>query len=114
MESSKHLYSKVVILFCSLLLSVMDVEGLGYGYATSKCSGMKNDFDYEMMCSIAGTNNKFHISSLVPHEHDFRFVRIKNSTNQFLKCLTCNIYYCYNCGKMVHSKTDSISHQHCS
>ena len=44
-ESSEHIYSKIVILFCSLLLSDTDIEILGYGAATSKCNGMENDLN---------------------------------------------------------------------
>jgi hypothetical protein len=112
-ELRENIYSKIVILLCGLLLPIIDAERLGYGSDTWNCNGLENDFDCEMM-SRAISNNKFHISSPAPHEHDFIFVRIKSSTGWFLKCMTCDIYYCNKCGKILDSETDSISHQHCN
>lgn len=112
MESRERICSKAVILFCSILLSIIDVERLSYGSDTSNCKIMENDLNCVMM-SMAGSNTRFQRSS-VPHEHDLIFVRIKNSTTWFLRCLTCDVYYCSKCGKMVHTKTDLILHQHCN
>ena len=72
-----------------------------------------SSFDTINLRGLTDSNKKFP-RFFLPHEHDFIPVRINNSSNWFFKCLTCDICYCKGCGKVLHSKVDSASHQKCN
>lgn len=110
--SSERICSKVTIFLFSLLLSYPVVDRLDQISTTSRCNGKENYLNCMIMVNATSSNKKFR-RSFVPHEHDFKLVRINSSTSSFFKCLTCDIYYCKGCGKVLRSKADATLHQRC-
>jgi hypothetical protein len=111
--SSELICSRAAILLSSVLLSFLIVDRLDYPNSTiTECSDKENYFNCAMPMKVTGSNKKFN-KIFSPHEHDFILVRINNSTRLFFKCLTCDIYYCKLCGKVLNSRADSILHQKC-
>jgi hypothetical protein len=111
--SGEHPYSRVVILLSSLLFSFLVVDRLDQGSSISKSNEEENYFNCVIIANETESNKKFH-RNFLSHEHDFILVRINNSPNWFFKCLTCDIYYCKGCGKVLRSQADSTSHQKCN
>jgi hypothetical protein len=107
--SSEPLFSIAAILFSTLLFSFLVVDRLDQGSSSEE----ENYFNCVIIANETDSNNKFH-RNFLSHEHDFILVRINNSPNWFFKCLTCDICYCKGCGKVLHSKADSTSHQKCN
>ncbi len=114
--SREHLNSRVAILFSSLLFSFLVVDRVDQGSSISKRNEEENYFNCVNCVTVVnetGSNKRFH-RSFLPHEHDFILARINNSPNWFVRCLTCDIYYCIGCGKVLCSKADSTLHQKCN
>ena len=111
--SNERICSRIAILLSSILLSFMVIDRLDQGSTTSKCDEKENYFNCVIVVNETGRYKEFH-RSFVAHEHDFILARINNSTSWFFKCLTCDIYYCKGCGKVLRSKADSTLHQQCN
>lgn len=43
------------------------------------------------------------------HEHDFVPVKITEGRNCYIKCLTCDAYFCQSCGKTINNDQLKIS-----
>jgi hypothetical protein len=114
MISYEPLYStRVAILFSSLLFSSFSIGSVvGQESNLSKSTEEEENYINRMIATPESYRSR---RSIISHEHDFILSSVGNTaTNCFVRCLTCDTYFCQVCGKVLRDKADLKLHQKCN
>lgn len=102
-----------ILLFSGLPFTPLAAGRVGQDSNISK-TGEEENYIYRMLIASTERHKRFR-TSIIPHEHDFILTRVGNTpTNCFVRCLTCDTYFCQVCGKVLRDKADLKLHQKCN
>lgn len=102
-----------VLLFSGLPFAPFAASKVGQDSDISK-TGDEENYINRMKIATTESYKRFR-RSIISHEHDFIISSVGNTaTNCFVRCLTCDTYFCQVCGKVLRDKADSKLHQICN
>jgi hypothetical protein len=102
-----------MLLFSGLPFAPLAAGRVGHDSNILK-TGEEENYINRMIIASTQSYKRFR-RSVMSHEHDFILSSVGNSpTNCFVRCLTCDTYFCQVCGKVLLDRADLKLHQKCN